>query len=555
MLTFTKRKKLTQSIVLSSIVLVFYYLLNYDNDGFEYLSLTQDDLNKISLNEKEAFKNVSFSSVDYCENSQDWEILDDDIFFKRDASYYFNDQEYLLLHLITNKHGSFNLKFLVSVLFNQTKIAKVLIKNFKFYKYEVFGNDGSCNLFEVKSFFKLNSILEKFNILSEIDKINLKVKIKYNSQITKVPIKLKIKNLKSKQISKSQHSMICSKIYELKDDDYKIMKWWFEMNKKIGFSKIVIYNTSIENSKKFQDLFSSYENFVQVRQMQCFPNFFENKYEKTYLRSLDDLKLKAELRWLYEVLIFNECYLDHVDMFQYVSIIDQDELIIPRILNDFNPIVKSNQILKDTDNILDHNGGYKCDSTQNNFQVYSSSLTRRFNSNKMVSLHFKMGYYLKNSDVRKIFETFEKFIESNSKERHIFVLGEVANFTFQVVNDYQRNYVIYLDKVYKKVSKYLLENDSSLKNIPESYNRLFYIYGNIVKSHQGKTIHNTATSSKVAHHTSYNFDEKLIPYDYGHVSHFRVFYRFNPKPISIMDLVFDLNYFQCYFVDNITILN
>ena len=549
---YYKRKKIIQLTTFVILILVLNIKIDRDYYSFEYLTINDKDLNRNEnkLNENPFLKTTSFSSIDYCEKSQEWEILDDDIFFRRDASYYFNDQEYVLLHIIANKDPNLNLQFIVYVLLNDIIVAKVLIKNFKFYKYEVFGNDGFYNLFEVKSYFKLNSILEKFNILPEIDKINLEVKIKYNSQITKVPIKLKIKNIKSKQISKNQQSMICSKIYQLKNDDYKTMKWWFEINKKIGFNKIVIYNNSIQNSKKFQDLFSYYENFVQVRQIQCFPNLFESKYQKTFLRNLNEFKLKYEQRWLFEVLLFNECYLDNIDIYQYISILDQDEIVLPRNLNDFyRPSQIGNQIFDDK-NIFEKNN----DCQLNNFQSYITSLVDNLYSSQKYSLHFKMGYYLKLTEVDIIFKQFENYLNSDLIEDKIHVVGKVTNYTFQILNNDEKDYVVYLNKVYKNVTRFLYEDHVHLKQFPEIFARLFFIYGESVSYKQGKTFHSTEVANHVSHHSSYHFSQNAVPYQLGHVAHFQNIYNFSSTTISIKDLVFDLNYFKCYFLESYKML-
>ena len=123
--------------------------------------------------------------------------------------------------------------------------------------------------------------------------------------------------------------------------------------------------------------------------------------------------------------------------------------------------------------------------------------------------------------------------------------------TFVVNDQEERNYAAYLSKTYEKLKDFEKKYEADLKHLPESFNRLFFVYGDFVSSHQGKTIHNTQTALNLAHHTSYNFDDhQLVPYEFGHVSHFRLGYRFPQEDIPISDLVFDQNYFQCFFVDH-----
>ena len=384
--------------------------------------------------------------------------------------------------------------------------------------------------------------------------------------ITKNSITLKVKNLRETDELKKE-AMICSKIYELNGEDYKILKWWFQLNKDIGFEKIVIYNNTIQDSKNFDNIFTMNQNFVKVLQIQCFPNFFNSN---KFLRKISDLKFQNErdwgLRWLFEVLIFNECYLENIDKYKYISIIDQDELIIPRMLDNFHPLEKNliliNEKNNNSNNILVKHECNAAIVNTNNFFQYKNELKKVFNFDNSKNIHFKMGYYLKDKIMRKIFKQFKEFYQKSKEFNTEYCLYVVDldpaspfhyphNYTFKISNQQEHEYAIYLYKTYYSIMIPFYEK-TNLEHLPETYNRVFYLATPSINQYQGKTIHSPKTALHLAHHTSYFLESYVnIPYSYGHVSHFRDAYKFANEPISIGDLYFDLNYFNCYFAKNI----
>ena len=64
----------------------------------------------------------------------------------------------------------------------------------------------------------------------------------------------------------------------------------------------------------------------------------------------------------------------------------------------------------------------------------------------------------------------------------------------------------------------------------------------------GKTIHNTITTNEF---TVHNGGESIeVPIEYGHLSHFRQAYNLHwgsSSIYSIYELMFDFNYYNCYF--------
>jgi hypothetical protein len=88
-------------------------------------------------------------------------------------------------------------------------------------------------------------------------KMEIFIRNNINSQTTQSPIELKIKNLrKINNDPKVEYAMICSKCFQYNDaTSANTYKWWFELHKKIGYSKVRFCNNSIPNTPAYKDVF------------------------------------------------------------------------------------------------------------------------------------------------------------------------------------------------------------------------------------------------------------------------------------------------------------
>jgi hypothetical protein len=139
----------------------------------------------------------------------------------------------------------------------------------------------------------------------------------------------------------NKYAMLCVKNSYLKKDSFKTIEWWLQMNKLIGFDKIVLFNNSIANDLDSLFLNVNSKQFVQIVQMQCLPNFVNKK--STYLRHIGK-SMTRSMRYPFDTLAVNECYYDNLDAYNHIAVMDIDELILPRKLNTMLPLAKSTQL-------------------------------------------------------------------------------------------------------------------------------------------------------------------------------------------------------------------
>ena len=117
----------------------------------------------------------------------------------------------------------------------------------------------------------------------------------------------------------------------------------------------------------------------------------------------------------YHVLHTNECFLENADKYEYVTVVDNDETILPTIINDkfskksetFN-YIKSLNLDSIKKEVNSANLACKFETKPN----YIESYLKSFGSNK--NFHFGMAYYLKDVDLKRIFNAFEAYFSASS---------------------------------------------------------------------------------------------------------------------------------------------
>ena len=313
---------------------------------------------------------------------------------------------------------------------------------------------------------------------------------------------------------------------------------------------------------------------VEIRQAQCFPSLRYKNSTKKYFRSLNDMLVINEYyphRWTIETLILTECYLNHVDSFKRILVIDQDEIIFPRKFQNSYPIRNDLSYLdysKGAD-LLTQDFTEKCNSNDRNLlNAYGERIISDLKLGKNSNLHFKMGFYLTSTFFDHIFSKLSEFYnvyKTNTPASVLVKDEEQSNFlkrdiiyNFTMSNMTEFDYGLNLTKFYTSSIKPYIQNKKQIieNKIHSTHFRFFYFHGKSVEYYWGKTMHNTMKTLYLSHH--YPIDSSSgsaqIPQDIGHVSHFRYRYVFNSAPISITDLKFDLNYFACFFKPNLKIL-
>ena len=493
-----------------------------------------------------------------------WEQINNDSFLKRSAAFYFIDKREIRLFMVRHTNRTLHQK-------HYLKNLTVLFKNKSSFNLNF--NDNS-SIFQIDKYdsnklfqFVLLSLnLTILNNFDDVKKMFLFIRDDLN-QTNQAPIDVKIKYFHSKIATKKLDSAICSKCYRYfsNNTDHTRFEWWIEMNRLFGYNHIYICNNSIPNSNEYRRVFKKYDGFVHVYQMNTIPDFIEPANKHIYMNNMLDLKdggnYSKAFASVFDMVGMNECYLNNVDKYKYISVIDNDETFIPRsnvILYKqsdlFNFIVSldmdSCETRQDLDRLLVKMTSSCSMNNQNDIMKYRS----RFQSNKTLS--FMMAYYLRDKTVNKIlkelniyFNTFKKISSSFKQfkvEIYDYDFSFKYNFLFRTENDvkYAKNLI--------KLNELLLMNATTHlqpKN-NHDFDRFFYLSGPVTAYAYGKSIHDTLITEHFSHHYPLNIFRSKYSYEYGHLAHFRESYTYafvKNLSIHISNLQFDLNYFYCYY--------
>lgn len=275
--------------------------------------------------------------------------------------------------------------------------------------------------------------------------------------------------------------------------------------------------------------------------------------------------------------------MSNVDKYKYVTIIDNDETVLPPKLN---PIHDHDQLIKRlyTNSFDTHvkvkafgqslncnrfnsigNLNKKTNSPIENYIDYLNNVTLLANP---MSYNFEQVFFLKMEIVAIFFRKFYfRFINSTSRNStnqypikiNINNLNKIDKkgledfeYTFLIRNEYDFNYtrnLFYLNRWL--IKPFLKQHQSIINKACDRYDRVFGLANNFNNSENdyGKTIHNTQTTFTFTVHQPYESAFVRIPFNHGYLSHFRGDFhlRKEKKPIAINQLFIDFNYFVCYF--------
>lgn len=175
------------------------------------------------------------------------------------------------------------------------------------------------------------------------------------------------------------------------------------------------------------------------------------------------------------------------------------------------------------------------------------------------SVYFQQAFYLKGEVMQDILEKLEielEFESSFKKEKFIKLVkldrdeSRSFNYTFLISNQSDFLYAKNLLKLNKNfVKPFLKANNNTFSRISENYNRFFALIS--TKDNEftwGKSVHFTNHTNPLCVHTQCGRRNRIINFNYGHLSHFRKFFKFKNKAIyfSVKQLFFDFNYFSCF---------
>jgi hypothetical protein len=154
---------------------------------------------------------------------------------------------------------------------------------------------------------------------------------------------VKIKNLASTPVEfdKKKGSLLCAKCYFLNEtSDYLSLKWWVEVNKVAAYDNVLLCDHGIEKGgPSFSRLFAKHRDFLIIKKLECIPNlqsnpnFIKHKYisdARSMMKFGRTDEFDVTKLDVVNQIMLNECYLDHVDKYKFIAVMDIDEVIFPK---------------------------------------------------------------------------------------------------------------------------------------------------------------------------------------------------------------------------------
>ena len=435
--------------------------------------------------------------------SMDWEQLNSNVFFKRTGAFYIIEKQLLRIFFISKVgHGDYkydvklNVEHRKNLIFSSFIFRNVSVKNHaKRGYYSSDSLDLNINLthYADKKDYDLltNETFYKFyvSIISNNKK-----------ESTKNPLKLNLRYIRQRKNKKKSRSIICSKCLFYEPSQYPELLWWVELTKLAGYEKIVFCNMSIPNTRHFDKIFEKHKDFIELVQFKTIPNFSSSSPPQKYLTHYFQIKQKNGKyhtfgRDMFDLLIETECFYNNAAQYEFISVHDTDETIIPRVnsklmksSNTFNYVKSLNSI-----NEKNLNLDSSCEkNTDRRFEPYIARLGKNKN------FHFKMGFYLSDVIVKEVFSAFEvyfnsKKFNSNLNQHRITSVSKrkINNYTFLIAGKDELKYAKNLLSIYKYYLKSFYAKDANKTYFSKIFGSLFFLFGRSTSNYMGKTVYDT----------------------------------------------------------------
>jgi hypothetical protein len=371
------------------------------------------------------------------------------------------------------------------------------------------------------------------------------------------------------------NSIVCTEPIYLEKKDFKEFEWWVELNRMIGYEKIVIYNNSIPNTIEFNNLFEQNKNFIDLYQLNCLPNFVIEGREK-FLRHYRELIIHGI--WKYEnnkflaidILANNECFYHYTDSAKLIFLIDNDETFIPSKLKNFQSRPEGINFLSQKSyfesksevddfkkNIMNRN---LCDNYKTENKI-TEFLDEVYSKNKLdddFSILIPPAVYGHNPLVEIIFDKVEKILnteEMNFKSNKIkfpikmpnVIYLEIENFTIVINNQNEFVYAKNMLYIYKNfIRPFLIENKEKLEKLTERFTKFYNFKVEVLQSFYGKDFNNPDRVTYMDPHESNGVNFELKDQQLSHFRDIMNTKKSGDYPIS--NIYLDLNYYLCYFL-------
>jgi hypothetical protein len=185
----------------------------------------------LSLN-NEADK-IEYDRFDkHCDQNGEWETIDNTVFIKRSAGFYFHDANLIRVHMLVKSYVKVKFYLNVSVEL-LTEMTTTHIKIEEDIKMKSRSMVSGYNFVQLDAFFDVNYHVRKIDI--DNAKLTISFYEQYSRVFSKSSIRLISKLANEDTNGPRSGAMICSKCLNIKAlTQYSGLKWWLDLNKNIG---------------------------------------------------------------------------------------------------------------------------------------------------------------------------------------------------------------------------------------------------------------------------------------------------------------------------------
>ena len=284
-------------------------------------------LSQIHLNKTYVYK-YGWNQI---EINTEWYDINGMYFRFKTANYFVDKRKLAVFMTCSPDFSNLNFSFTIFIFKNDSFHSNITLHNIQkksFHKLNFFENielSQNFNIYEIIEDENLSNIKMSFFISYEKNTI-------FNNIIEKtILFQVNIK----KSYTDSRKIYICSEMNYLEESDYEDFEWWIEMNKIIGYDKIVVYNNSIPNNLRFNRLFERTKDVVEIVQLNYLPNLLNKTVNKKYFHHMNDLIKPGEYSGSnlqnhgIESFTMHECIYSYRDQANFLLMIDKDETFIP----------------------------------------------------------------------------------------------------------------------------------------------------------------------------------------------------------------------------------
>jgi GTPase SAR1 family protein len=337
--------------------------------------------------------------------------------------------------------------------------------------------------------------------------------------------------------TQKQAIYFCAEPTYFEDKNHVDLKWFVELNRQIGFDRVVISNSSVPNTKDFNTIFVKNRDILEVVQYNYLPNFLHPNSSQRFVNNLEDLVPKGveftlnHLNFLVpvDIMAYTECIFNNIDKASKIFIGDIDETFIPSKLPKFDTKQQSIETLSqmnlkneieatnfNKDFLKQENCINSLKSNETFLRSYLNSVYSNSNIPNEYSIYISSLLYLKDDLAEEIFKQmefvlanvstlenpsspnantsfrvnssslatkfplkikiFKKHVPTRTKNFVFYDASYDVNCFITINDEFQLKYARSLLSLYKYVLKpFLKENAPYLRNESERLSRFFYM--------------------------------------------------------------------------------